>query len=91
MADTINREAAINTVFSTLCKWDTKDPEDLKNMLLLAFQEMPSAEKVGKWIEVCRSLDKCSVCGDYVDFARQNGYNYCPNCGATMVKGADDE
>lgn len=44
MADTISREAAINTVFSILCKWDTKDPEDLKNMLLLAFQEMPSTQ-----------------------------------------------
>ena len=44
MNDTISKEAAINIVFSTLCKWDTKDPEDLKNMLLLAFQEMPSVQ-----------------------------------------------
>lgn len=47
MNDLISREAAINTVFSMLCKWDTEDAEDLKNMLLLAFQELPSAQQ---WI-----------------------------------------
>ena len=55
MDDQISREAAINTVFSTLCKWDTEDPEDLKNMLLLAFQEMPPAQTEScEYYALCR-------------------------------------
>ena len=42
--DVIRREAAINTVFSMCCRWNTSDPEDLKNMLMTAFQDLPSAQ-----------------------------------------------
>ena len=42
--DLISRQAAINTVFSMCCRWDTEDADDLKNMLMLAFQELPSAQ-----------------------------------------------
>ena len=44
MNDLISRQAAINTVFSMCCRWNTSDSEDLKNMLMTAFQDLPSAE-----------------------------------------------
>lgn len=38
------------------------------------------------------SLDECSVCGYHDEKRRHLGdYSYCPNCGAKMVGGADDE
>ena len=48
--DLIRRQAVLDTVFSTYCRWDTEDPDDLKNMLLLAFQELPAAQLERKWI-----------------------------------------
>lgn len=53
MSDLISREAAINTVFNMCCRWNTEDANDLKNMLLLAFQELPPAQK---WIPVSERL-----------------------------------
>ena len=52
MDDLISRQAAINTVFNMCCRWDTEDQNDLKNMLLLAFQELPSARSEPKWMPV---------------------------------------
>lgn len=54
MEDTISREAAINTIFLILCMCNMKDPEDLKNMLLLAFQEMPSAQSEKETCKDCK-------------------------------------
>lgn len=60
MNDLISREAAINTVYSMLRKWDTEDPEDLKNMLLLAFQELPSAQptEASCWGCNCQKMER---------------------------------
>ena len=54
MNDLISRQAAINTVFSMCCGWDTEDKDDLRNMIMLAFQELPSAElqTVQQWVPV---------------------------------------
>lgn len=38
----------------------------------------------GRWIKITNDLASCSVCGDYISFAINCGYNYCPNCGADM-------
>lgn len=83
--DVIKREAAINTVFSMCCRWNTFDPEDLKNMLMTAFQDLPSAQRNGKWIpkldDVGFTYGECSECGmkNYAGFT-----NFCSNCGAKM-------
>lgn len=47
MKELISKEAAIKTVFSMCCRWDTEDPNDLKLMLLSAFQDLPP---VRQWI-----------------------------------------
>lgn len=53
MDDLISRKAAVNTVFSMCCRWNTDDPNDLKNMLLVAFQDLPSAEPEIIWCKDC--------------------------------------
>ena len=83
--DVIRREAAINTVFSMCCRWNTSDPEDLKNMLMTAFQDLPSAQRKGKWIlehdDSGITYGECSECG----MKNYAGYtNFCPSCGAKM-------
>ena len=46
-------------------------------------------EKVrhGKWESIGTDLLKCSEC----DFLYINYFNYCPNCGAKMDGGTDNE
>lgn len=65
-------------------------------------ERLPSVQKTGKWIEPNGWKDwtptRCSLCGhDFVEYV--GGYeweptgdvpNYCPNCGATMVKEEQD-
>ena len=70
--------------------------------ILNSIQMLPSAQperKKGTWLTVenpnyspfdCSSekISVCSVCG----YAReQHDFNYCPNCGAAMEGGEDDE
>lgn len=92
--DFISRQAAINTVFSMCCRWDTDDQNDLKNMLLTAFQDLPAAQerKKGKWIEPASAdVYKCSVCEEFTTLeVPRLFYHFCPNCGAEM-KGEGDE
>lgn len=57
--DMIRRQAAINTVFSMCCRWNTDDPNDLKNMLMTAFQDLPSAEP--RWIPCSERLPESGV------------------------------
>ena len=44
MRETIYRDDAIDAIFSTCCRWNTDNPNDLKNALMTAFQDLPSAE-----------------------------------------------
>ena len=92
--DTISRQAAIDalTHFTNL-SWDK-----LKIMypMLTVIEELPSAERRGRWINGNEGiwnaviLPKCSICGEtfYEMNVNINGeypYNYCPNCGASMM------
>lgn len=51
----------------------------------------------GRWLHTdlayhWTSLDECDVCGYHDKKRRHLGdYSYCPNCGAKMVGGADNE
>lgn len=82
----ISREDAIEAFEKFIHEIGIEDAPYNYGEIALCESNVPSAERVGKWIKVGRSLDECSVCGDYVDFARQNGYNYCPNCGSRMER-----
>lgn len=53
MKELISKEAAIKTVFSMCCRWDNEDPNDLKLMLLSAFQELPP---IRQWIPCSEQL-----------------------------------
>ena len=47
-------------------------------------------QKEGEWIMKVYPITSCSVCGVLRSVEYQQGWNYCPNCGARM-EGATDE
>lgn len=67
--DTISRQAAIDAI----------DRAVTKEAARWSLQELPSAERHGRWVET-DTYPKCSVCGLY----GVSDMNYCPNCGAKM-------
>ena len=46
MDDLISKSAAINTTFNMCCRWDGEDRDDLRNMMLTAFQELPTVDAI---------------------------------------------
>lgn len=99
MSDLISREAAIEAI------------EELKNRYLDrkvvlakaqdAVNNLPTAEKVGKWIKNentygwhCSACEKDNLYAFVEDCDTDKNElqdHYCPNCGATMMEGVDDE
>lgn len=85
MDDLISRQAAIDALSRisnmNMC---AKNYIMVKDMLKV----IPSAQperKMGKWVYLDTwSMFECSVCGRQMV---RNVYNYCPWCGAEMVKG----
>lgn len=78
MDDLISKEVAIHTVFSMCCRWNTDDPNDLKNMLMTAFQELPSAQP---------EIIRCKDCKHWGIHKRLN----IPWCREMHIdRGADD-
>ena len=66
------------------------------NAVLDSIDAQPTVDAVevvhGRWIDTDYKPDiycKCSVCGRRV-YAYDDGYNYCPNCGAKMDGGNED-
>ena len=52
------------------------------------------AVKHGRWIEVTPKHSRCSVCDTtclIAVYPISKGANYCPNCGARMIKDGDAE
>lgn len=50
--------------------------------------------KQGEWISMCGNKQcDCSMCGERFDHTYEwiERWNYCPNCGTKMKKGADNE
>ena len=84
-------------------KWMPSDPcgieekefpfeTDIVVSLMMEIEEAPTIEpKRGKWIYQFRDSEneeyRCSECG----YPQAVKVNFCPNCGADMRKGADDE
>ncbi len=93
MTDLISKQAAINTTYNMCCRWDGEDRDDLRNMMLTAFQELPTIDPVkhGKWLKHPgdivsddglwgETLYDCSECGH----TRHVATEFCSKCGAKM-------
>ena len=83
--DTISRQAVLNLLIRCAV------PENGGGLLYQSIKQLPSAERIGKWIDPQdTTCYKCSVCGEYA--TQEYGltepifWRYCPNCGALMDK-----
>ena len=97
MADFIDRGKAIKAIEDLQdCYNGFSDTYD-KACIIGVLQELPSAERRGKWIEREVVTDsngieehqvaKCSACGRYHTIPYLYSFKgdaYCPNCGAKM-------
>ena len=88
MSDLISRKQAIEEIKSVF-EWHDVVTVD---RIVEHIKALPSAQKTGKWIEHEDWYDtyyECSACGEAFSLIegtpKDNGYNYCPNCGSEMV------
>ena len=82
---------------------DTYDKAMIVDLVDEQLDLQPTAEKHGHWVEEntrTHSMQfKCSVCGRIAYYPQNHhstepkrcGYAYCPNCGARMDGGKDDD
>lgn len=96
--DLIDRKQAIKEIYRKVSEQESNaiQGEDLDvgvivglKMAVRIIKEQPSAEKTGKWEPTPKMGDavRCSNCKKYWTWTF-NTYeiNYCPSCGARMVK-----
>ena len=91
MSDLINRQATIDYFFKPYSNEESYSNVDIKRIL----KSLPSAEserKKGQWL----SHTTCSECGwqmidDVLDSPNMVGFKFCPNCGADMRSGQDED
>lgn len=53
------------------------------------YQEDYRKQKEGEWKMKVYPITSCSVCGVLQSVEYQQGWNFCPNCGAKMKGGAE--
>lgn len=95
----ISKQAAIDALTEMYCKTDEEGYVwIIRGDACLRIDALPSAERVGKWIEVKDKWGgleiRCSECGAHVprdEWGNAMQSAYCPNCGATMTEGEEDE
>lgn len=104
MSDLISREAAIEAIAELVSTMSVCVSTDecrgmnwMKQRAIKAIESLPTAEKVGTWIEVENEWGgleiRCSECGAQVP---RDGWgnalqsDYCYRCGADM-RGEEDE
>lgn len=97
MSDLISRQDAIDAIGDEPEVW-MDDDEYAKGMKAQwkydrkAIEDLPSAERKGKWIEdgyqdyPC----VCSYCGTRQDIKAKFLFSYCPNCGSDN-RGEEDD
>ena len=99
MDDLIDRQAAIDALGERPIVWTDDDQYTLgeRNQYdidRLAIETLPSAERVGKWIdEGENSAPICSECKSRALLNYESDYHksrFCPHCGARM-RGEEDE
>lgn len=84
----ISEQAAIEIVEFECGKWS-----GLARTIVKAIEQLPPAEpqRTGYWISVFdEDEDKCSEC-QATFFCALTRFDFCPNCGADMRKGKQDE
>lgn len=101
MAEYIEREA-LKRAFQDIDAgrsdgWTTSlSPEEAADYLAEYLDDIPAAdvapEKHGHWRQVDENKCECSNCGIIVLIAvyPHGDKNYCPNCGAKMDKGSEE-
>lgn len=93
--DTISRQIAIDALFELYEYQRDIDPTEAADLvrqgIFLAekkIEQLPSAERRGRWVYDEWIGWCCSECGNQAPFwcisAAQNLTDYCPNCGAKM-------
>ena len=92
MSDLIERQAAIDALLHNQEIYSNNFGTDAIDKYTIAIidndvqtiAQLPSAKKVGKWIDGC----SCSICHwiheDSEGFALLTNYPFCPSCGAKM-------
>ena len=88
MDDIISRQAAIEAVMNHYRVGDKPQNEEM-DWCAKMLNELPTAEKKGKWIPVTngRGGHECDQCHEYApswQTGEEHLTNYCPNCGARM-------
>ena len=93
MSDLIKREDAIKALY--------KYSFVSKDVIEREINAIPSADRPqGKWIDAEIPLESggtlpiqvCNLCKTFYPLAYTGGgHRFCPNCGARMLKGVDDE
>ena len=86
MDDLISRQAAIELIESEYRRWGE---EYGITDVLCDLDDLPTAEKKGKWIPVTngRGGHECDQCHEYApswQTGEEHLTNYCPNCGCRM-------
>ena len=97
MSDLISRDA-LRMQFAKECHGECdvcveRCQESGECMLVLAAPAVDAVHVVhGQWLdcENYNDIRQCSECGLIRNIYKQEGWNYCPNCGAKMDGGADD-
>lgn len=88
MSDYISREAAL-----TVLDWDCASQDALDAIKTIPADDVAEVRH-GKWINECQEglgsfSAECSLCGKRT--LAYFHYSYCPNCGAKMDGGQDDD
>lgn len=101
MSDYIKREDAkgyIKHVYHESVKFYEVDEEEVIDSLVEALNALPSADVLevrhGHWIDYDDDIVscECSACHKKFNLYEDdvNGYPYCPNCGAKMDRGEQE-
>lgn len=83
--DLISRQATLNAIIKRLGIKDESYLLEAERLLYQQILAMPSAEKIGHWIEKMDACEcpYCHKAWDYCDNDTED-FDYCPKCGAKM-------